>query len=115
MGLDDSSVQRLSIDDYEGIRENSRGGAAIIIPPDVVDNAGSENIALTIYQDDALFVPADDDEYDGQDGEGKSEGVNETIGTNVIAASIGRGGETIQKLKTPITISLAHKLVSNIW
>ena len=106
--IQEKEITSLSISDYGNIFEESkRQVAAITILPNIVEEV-QNNIALTIFQDDSLFIAARDDNSNVSD----IVSVNLTINTNIIAASIGERNTT-DKLKVPVNISLPHKQVHN--
>ena len=107
--LNEENTKNLSINEYENINDRDTPvSAAVIIHPDILGDVTEGNIALTIYQDDSLFVSNNkkQNEIDKTDG-------NFTINTNVISISIGQTEDTGRKLAIPLKISLAHKQVRN--
>ena len=110
LGLQEREIKDISINDYDNLFEESkREVAAITILPDILEEV-QNNIALTIFQDDSLFIAANDDISNVSD----IVSVNLTINTNIIAASIGERNTT-DKLKVPVNISLPHKQVANFY
>ena len=105
--LSEKDIKDLSINEYENLYDESKTQAtAITIHPKLLEES-LKNIALTIFQDDSLFITASNKTSNTTNNDGPSFSIN----TNIIAASVGQRNVT-EKLTVPVNISLAHKLVS---
>ena len=99
--LNETDVKHLPISEHEdAVGTDSPNAAVIVIPPEVLGQATGDNVALTIYQDDALFVWDSVEESDDRN-------LLFKVNSKVISASM-EFDDFGQKFDVPIKISLAH-------
>ncbi|XP_071480437.1 uncharacterized protein [Diadema antillarum] len=111
--LTESTVKQLAIDEFEEAPVDVvQQVAAIVIPPEVLSHGKDGNIALTVFQDDSLFVQRENTSEQfvvPSDRGDTGQNFFRQINTNVIAASFGEQAGTSRSLDTPVTIVLSHK------